>query len=207
MSASTLAKASADLLVLSGPSCAGKTGLLRELLEARPLFGRPVTTTTRPRRSHERDGVDYHFMSDEAFERAVERGEFIEHQFVHGGRRYGLSRASLDRVRADGRIPAVILDVQGALQVREELGAFSVFLRPGSISALERRIREMRPRAEADDRIRSLPRELAASTQFDAVVRNPEGEPHQALSELLEVCDRHLFAGEPRRMVRPLPRR
>jgi len=104
------------LLVLSAPSGGGKTTIARELLRTRSDLGYSVSCTTRPPRVGERDGVDYHFLSPEAFAARVAEGAFAEWAEVHG-RRYGTLRSEVERVLASGRHVLLDIDVQGARQV------------------------------------------------------------------------------------------
>ena len=191
-----------DLLVVAGPSCSGKTTFLKMLLERRPLYQRPVTTTTRPPRAGETDGVDYHFVSEDEFLARVEAGAFLEHQIIHGKSRYGLEIAAVRQVRKEGRFPAVVLDVQGALELKGRIRMFSVFLAPGSKEEVVERIHRLRDVSEVGQRVRSVPQELAVQGEFDVVVDNPEGRMGQAFSRFLAACDerigRHLAAPRPR---------
>ncbi len=128
------------LLVLSGPSGVGKTtigqGLLRD-----PRFGRAVTATTRRPRDGEVDGRDYLFLSMVEFEQGVDAGRFLEHALVHGNR-YGTPRDEVERIQAGERICLLIIDVQGAAQLRDAgVEALYVFLAPPSWDELERRLR------------------------------------------------------------------
>ena len=82
------------LVVLSAPSGAGKTTLCQQLLEARPAFARAITCTTRPPRTGERDGVDYHFLTPEHFQERLDRGDFLEHATVYN-RSYGTLRSEV----------------------------------------------------------------------------------------------------------------
>lgn len=141
------AASAAVLLLISAPSGGGKTTVCRRLLETTPGLERAVTCTTRAPRGGERDGVDYHFLSEAEFERRLAAGEFLEHARVYG-RLYGTLKAEvLGRLRA-GRDVLLNIDVQGAASVRAtaaadpELGAALVtaFLRPPSLDELRRRL-------------------------------------------------------------------
>ncbi len=130
------------ILLISGPSGAGKSTVYRELMRREPRLVFSVSATTRPPREGERDGVDYHFLSDEEFDRLLAEDAFLEWAEVHG-RRYGTRKADLDRHEAAGRIPLLDIDVQGCVQVLESCGdrVVSVFLWPPSWSVLEDRLR------------------------------------------------------------------
>lgn len=129
------------LVVLAGPSGAGKTTLARRLVEEVPGFEFSVSTTTRPPRGEERDGEDYFFVSDDRFDQLVERGYFLEWAGVHG-RRYGTSKDWVDGRLAAGRSVVLDIDVVGARNVRRAIpGAVLVFVAPPSRQALEERLR------------------------------------------------------------------
>ena len=176
--------APAALFVLAGPSCSGKDTLLQRLLEARPQLARPVTTTTRPPREHEEDGVHYHFVSEAEFRAGVEAGAFLENARVHDAR-YGLTRRELERIREQGQLPAAILDVQGVATVSEKLPVVSVFI-DAPLEQLADRMRTYRPEDEVQARLASATRERACREDFDRVILNPDGELERAVGELLD---------------------
>src|SRR5256885_11977671 len=102
-----------------------------------------VSATTRERRPTERDGREYHFVSEEEFERLVQDGAFLEHVTHPWGPRHGTLRSEIDRIRAAGRVPLLDLETQGALVVRDEVpGAVTVFVKAPTMAELERRLRE-----------------------------------------------------------------
>ena len=104
------------LLVLSGPSGAGKTTVAKRLLSGNERLARVVTCTTRIPREGEIDGVDYHFLSDEEFMRRVKAAEFLEHAEVYG-KRYGTMKSSVYEALASGRDVLLVNDVQGAVTI------------------------------------------------------------------------------------------
>ena len=136
------------VFVISAPSGGGKTTLCNNLLAAYPNMTRAITSTTRPPRTGERDGVDYYFFSETEFARRVAAGEFLEHATVFGNR-YGTLKSELLEKLRQGRDVLLNIDVQGAALVRavvrEEArlaGALiTVFLTPPNLTELERRLR------------------------------------------------------------------
>ena len=118
----------------------GKGTLIRTLRERMPELELSVSATTRAPRPGERDGVDYHFLSDEEFDRRVRAGEFVEHA-TYAGRRYGTLRSELERRTAAG-IPVVLeIEVQGARQIRQTMHeAVQIFITPPSHDALHARL-------------------------------------------------------------------
>lgn len=130
------------LVVISGPSGAGKSTFVRALLEADPRLSFSISTTTRPRRRGETDGVEYNFVDDDEFDRLITAGAFIEWARVHA-RRYGTRRDQVEALLAAGRVPLLDVDVQGGVRVLELYGeqVVSVFVFPPSWEALEERLR------------------------------------------------------------------
>jgi len=130
------------ILLISGPSGAGKSTVYQELMRREPRLGFSVSTTTRPPRTGEDDGVHYHFVDQAAFAQQVDEGAFLEWAEVHE-QRYGTRRADVEAMEAEGRIPLLDIDVQGGVQILEKMGdqVVSVFLFPPSWEDLESRLR------------------------------------------------------------------
>lgn len=167
------------LLVLSGPSGVGKTTIARRLLESIPCAEFSVSATTRPRTPAERDGVDYHFLSDAEFARRVERGDFLEHA-EYAGFRYGTLRDQVENALAAGRTILLDIDVQGARQIRDARpDALLIFiLPPGEAELLDRlRARRREDEAAIQRRFAQAQREIAAAKEpglYDALVINDD---------------------------------
>jgi guanylate kinase len=164
----------ARVFVITGPSGVGKGTLIRGLMERLPDLQLSVSATTRAPRPGERDGVDYHFLSREEFDRRVARGDFVEHA-DYAGRSYGTLRSELeDRVAAG--VPVVLeIEVQGARQVRGAMPeAVQVFIAPPSLEALRTRLigRGTDDADEVERRLKVAEQELAAQPEFGHVVVN-----------------------------------
>ena len=131
------------LIVISGPSGVGKTTLLRRLYEKCPQLRASVSATTRPPRPGEREGVDYHFISPEEFERRRAAGEFLECFEVFGrGQWYGTLKSEVSPSLAAGQSIVLEIDVQGTLEVvKQHPEALTIFIDPGSVTELENRLR------------------------------------------------------------------
>jgi len=129
------------LFIVSAPSGAGKTSMVRALMERDADLGFSVSHTTRPPRPGEVDGRDYHFIDVPTFERMVEEGAFLEYAKVFDNY-YGTSRAAVEAQLAEGRDVFLDIDWQGARQVRQAWPeAVSIFVLPPSREALEARLR------------------------------------------------------------------
>ena len=173
--------------MITGPSGVGKGTLIRGLLEAVPELELSVSATTRRPRPGERNGVDYHFLTAEEFERRVQAGDFVEHA-SYSGNRYGTLRPELER-RLQASVPVVLeIELQGARQVREALPeAVAVFIAPPSVHALRARLvgRGTDDAAQVGQRLRTAARELEAQPEFAHVVVNDRLE--QATGELVRI--------------------
>jgi guanylate kinase len=161
-------------------------------MERLPGLELSVSATTRSPRPGERDGVEYHFLSSEEFERRVRAGDFVEHA-DYAGRRYGTLRSELEeRVRAGA--PAVLeIEVQGARQVRAALpDAVLVFIAPPSLEALRTRLvgRGTDDSEEVERRMRVAEQELEARDEFGHVVVNDRLE--DALERLSAIVESEL---------------
>jgi guanylate kinase len=164
----------ARVFVITGPSGVGKGTLIRGLMERVAQLQLSVSATTRAPRPGEVDGVDYHFLTREEFDRRVTEGGFVEHA-DYAGRSYGTLRSELeDRVRAG--VPVVLeIEVQGARQVRAAMPeAVQVFIAPPSLAALRTRLigRGTDDFEEVERRLKVAEQELAAQPEFAHVVVN-----------------------------------
>ncbi|WP_252230358.1 guanylate kinase [Clostridium sp. ZBS15] len=128
------------LIVISGPSGAGKGTICKELLEKNDNLLLSVSATTRSPRNGEVDGVNYHFLSKEDFITRIEKNDFLEHAEVYGNY-YGTPKSNVDKMLDSGRDVILEIDIQGALKVKEntEEGVF-IFILPPSMEELKQRI-------------------------------------------------------------------
>ncbi len=164
------------VLVVTGPSGAGKGTLIQELVERVPGIVPTVSATTRPRRRGEEDGREYWFLSEEEFLDRVERGEFLEYVDYVSGRHYGTLRSELERIAEMGRVPLLELETEGALRVKHDVpGAVTIFI-SASVDELERRLRERATEStgEIGERIALARRQLEQAREFDYVVENDD---------------------------------
>lgn len=184
------------MIIISGPSGAGKGTLIERILGRMPHVCVAVSATTRGMRPGEADGEDYHFLSREEFDRRVEAGEFLEH-VTYAGNRYGTLRSEVDRQLAAGRSVVLEIELRGARAVRERLPeAVSVFIEPPSLEELVRRLRSRNTEDDADiaARLAESRIELQAMAEFDHRVLNDDVDA--ASAELERIVDAVTRAGD-----------
>jgi guanylate kinase len=161
-------------LVISAPSGAGKTTIIKQLLEKDASLQFSVSTTTRPRRDGEVDGKCYHFINTERFEKMIEDDEFIEWAEVHGNY-YGTTKKEVDRILQTGHTPIFDVDIQGTKALKKNLsdGVF-VLIVPPSLNVLEQRLRDRKTESEDQIRIRlqNASEEIKNYKLFDYIVKN-----------------------------------
>ena len=180
--------------MITGPSGVGKGTLIRSLMQQIPALEVAVSATTRPPRPGEVDGVDYHFLTEEEFDRRLAAGEFGEHA-SYSGHRYGTLRSELESRVAAG-VPVVLeIEIQGARQVREAMPeAVQVFIAPPSLDALRARLvgRGTDSPRDMEARLRTAREEMQAQDEFPHVVVNDRLE--RAVGELVTIV-RDALAG------------
>jgi guanylate kinase len=189
-------KMTGSLFIVTAPSGAGKTSLVRSLLEMDKLVSLSISYTTRAMRPGEEDGEDYHFVSEERFLQMLEEGDFLESAEVHGAR-YGTSQTLVESVLAEGRDLVLEIDWQGAAQVRSLYpNAVGIFVLPPSLEELARRLHN-----RAQDSAEVIARRLAAARdeishvgEFDYVIINDRFET--AIHDLLAIIRAQRLRGE-----------
>ncbi len=172
------------MLVVTGPSGAGKGTLIHELVERVPGIEVTVSATTRAQRRWEEDGRDYWFLTDADFLERVARGEFLEHVEYVSRHRYGTLRSELDRIAANGHVPLLELETEGALRVKQAVpGAVTIFV-SARVEELERRLSERATESagEIGERIELARKQLEQAGEFDHVIENDDLE--RAVGEL-----------------------
>lgn len=191
-----------QLVVLSGPSGAGKDSLLQRMKELGFPFHFVVTATTRPPRPGEVDGVDYHFVSRERFQEMIARGELLEHALVYGDYK-GIPRRQVEEALRSGKDVVLRIDVQGAATIRRLApGAVLIFLTAASEEELLQRLRTRKtedPEALAR-RIATAREELKRVEEFDYVVVNREGCLDEAVAQVQAILQAEKCRVHPRQV-------
>ena len=177
------------LFIISGPSGTGKSTIIEALLKKRPELRYSISYTTRPSRGNERDGVDYYFISKNAFEERMRAGDFAEWAEVHG-HFYGTSAAYIEKTLAKGKDILLDIDIVGA---RKLLGRFpdatSIFVAPPTMDILERRLtaRNTDSPAIVKKRLQNAEAEMAQAKDYDHTVVNEDLA--QAISTVEKILD------------------
>jgi len=177
------------LIIISAPSGAGKTSIIKYLMnsELNPAFS--VSATSRKPRHNEQHGVDYYFLEHEEFMCKVDNNEFIEWEEVYEGLCYGTLKSEVERLTGEGRNVIFDVDVIGGLNIKKLYGnqALSLFIKPPSVEELKRRLtlRNTDTAETIEKRIAKAEYELTFANQFDAVVVNDELE--KACREALQI--------------------
>ncbi len=168
------------IIILVAPSGAGKTTLAQRLLKDFPNLKFSVSATTRPPRDHEIDKKDYHFLSPEQFDSAINKGDFLEWEEFYGGKRYGTLRSEVENELNKGYFILFDIEVKGALNVKAQYGdnALAVFIKPPSDEVLIERLKNRGTETESTLQLR-LDRarmELTYADHFDYVIINDDLE-------------------------------
>lgn len=166
-----------NIIILTAPSGAGKTTIKTRLLANMDgLLSFSVSETTRKIRSGEKDGVDYIFITEEAFTQKIEDGGFVEWQMVYPGMYYGTTVEEMERIWKEGKTPLLDIDVKGAVNVKKIYGdrVLSIFIAPPSIEVLKERLikRGTDSAEQIQIRIDKAEEEMGYRDQFDKLILN-----------------------------------
>ena len=165
------------IIILSAPSGTGKSTIIGRLMEDAGLrLGFSVSATSRKPRGEEKNGVDYYFLSEDDFQRKIERGEFVEWEEVYAGTRYGTLESEVARVTSEGYNLIMDVDVKGALNIKKRYGddAISIFIMPPDVATLGARLRSRGTDTEEtiERRLGKAEYEMGFADRFDKVVIN-----------------------------------
>ncbi len=165
------------LIIITAPSGAGKTSITRHLLKTFPdQVSFSISATTRERRSYEKDGADYYFMSLEEFQEKIQTNSFVEWEMVYEGKYYGTLKSEIHRIWKDGKTPLLDIDVQGAIHVTQQHpeNTLSIFIEAPSLDELKKRLesRGTETIKSLEARLNKASFELSFKHQFDKVILN-----------------------------------
>jgi len=165
------------LLVLSGPSGAGKSSLINKVADAIGPYYFSISTTTRPMREGEVDGVHYHFVNHDEFKQDIEEEHFLEYALVHGNY-YGTSIKPVKKALKEGKLVIFDIDVQGHDAVQSRMGDLttSVFITTPSLKVLKSRLQNRATDAQnvIDNRIEMAKREIQRISEYDYLIINDD---------------------------------
>ena len=177
------------ILIITAPSGAGKTSITHHLMRKFPQLAFSISAATRPPRAHEKNGVDYYFISEEAFKQKIKEKEFAEWEMVYEGKYYGTLKSELERIWANGQVPILDIDVKGALHVQQRypVNTLSLFIEPPSVDELKKRLMSRGTETEESltARISKASYEISFKSHFNEVVVNDNLEKACADAERL----------------------
>lgn len=191
-----MTEASKKLIIITAPSGAGKTSITRFLLNKYPRLSFSISAATRSARGQEQDGVDYYFMSVEAFRQKIDEEAFVEWEMVYEGKYYGTLKSELERIWKEGKTPMLDIDVKGAIHVQEQFenNCLSIFIEPPSVEELERRLKSRATESPENiaTRINKAEYELSFHHHFHKTIVNDNLEHACVETEnaILEFLDR-----------------
>lgn len=167
-------------IIFSAPSGAGKTTIVKHLLEKFPTLKFSISATTRSRRANEIDGRDYYFLSKDAFRDRIESGDVLEWQEVYTGSFYGTLKSEVERVWAAGNQVIFDVEVVGGMNLKKIFGdkALAVFVKVEDITILKERLKTRKTESETslNERIERAKMEMAEEHKFDVTVINHDLE-------------------------------
>ena len=166
-----------NIIVISAPSGAGKTTLCSELQRRKPHIKFSVSCTTRPKRVHEVDGVNYHFLSEQGFTEKMQNNEFIEFENVHGYF-YGTLRKTLEDALTQQEMILFDVDVNGAMTIKSNYSenTYTIFILPPSLDDLKKRLIQRGSETEEgiNKRLERTAQEMEYKDKFDACIINDD---------------------------------
>jgi guanylate kinase len=177
------------LIIITAPSGAGKTSITHYLLDKISALAFSVSATTRAQRSHEVNGRDYYFISEDEFKHKISNKEFVEWEMVYKGKYYGTLHSELERIWNLEKIPVLDIDVKGAIHVMQQFSGrcLTIFVQPPSIHELQRRLesRGTETMETLEARLNKASYELSFSHQFHHIIINENLEKACTETELI----------------------
>jgi guanylate kinase len=181
-------------IIFSAPSGAGKTTLVRHILKVRGDLAFSVSATSRSPRGDEKEGVDYYYLTPDAFRTQIDADAFVEWEEVYRDQYYGTLKAEISRIWANQQHVVFDVDVEGGVNLKRVFGdhALSIFVQPPSLETLESRLRARGTESEANiaKRMAKAERELGYADRFDHILVNDDLE--RAKQEVVDLVERYL---------------
>lgn len=179
------------VVIISAPSGAGKTTLIKQLLQIYPVLEFSISACSRPKRENEKHGVDYYFLNVEDFKNLIKQNQFIEWEEVYPNRFYGTLKTEIERIWENKHIVLFDVDVKGGIHLKKIFGekAIAIFIAPPSIKTLKERLinRGTETPETIKTRIEKAEYEMTFINQFDYIVVNDKLEvATQELSKIVE---------------------
>ena len=164
------------VIIVSAPSGAGKTSIVKHVLQFLPELSFSTSATTRAKRDGEVNGKDYHFLSVDDFKKGIERDQFLEWEEVYANQFYGTLKSEIQRIWDEGKTVIFDVDVKGGLNIKNYFGddALAIFIEPPTVEELENRLRNRGTETPESlrKRMEKAEYELTFAPQFDKVILN-----------------------------------
>jgi len=177
------------VIIITAPSGAGKTTVVKHLLKTFPELAFSVSATTRSKREGETDGKDYYFLSEADFKNKIAAGEFLEWEEVYAGRFYGTLFSDVEKLNSEGKTVVFDVDVKGAVNIKNKYGnnALAVFVKAPTFEILVERLkaRSTESEAELQKRMERMQYELTFESRFDTTLINDKLEQTLIRAETL----------------------
>lgn len=189
-----MASDSRKIIIIAAPSGSGKTSITRFLLQKYPALSLSISAATRKPRGEEKDGVHYHFISEDEFKHKIEENAFVEWEMVYEGSYYGTLKAELERIWNLGKTPILDIDVKGAIHLQDQFPnrCLSIFIEPPSVAELKKRLesRGTETPESLANRVNKASYELSFKNHFHKNILNDDLE--RACSETEQVIKEFL---------------
>tara|TARA_B100001287_G_scaffold39863_1_gene29011 strand:- start:18621 stop:19202 length:582 start_codon:yes stop_codon:yes gene_type:complete len=191
----TLKKPNGKAIIFSAPSGAGKTTIVKKILETKIPLMFSISACSRLKRENEKDGVDYHFLSVEDFKKKIENDEFIEWEEVYKNNFYGTLKTEVEKIWESGKHVVFDVDVLGGISLKRYFGknAISIFINPPSLKILFERLKKRATdnKESLQKRMNKAESEINYKDQFDVIINNDELDT--AVNNTLNIVENFIY--------------